>query len=158
MPPATVGNDDVVEMIHASSGNAPGSDSTLEPENLESENTSTHHRSTQRVSTMSEKKKVVSWMMVEFEMVGEDRMASKAVATFPEVFRAIAGAASAGIRKAALQKASRRWKQRTSLMEQFEKMPLTISRVKRHVGQQRMYRKVVSGRVRKRAAWATALP
>jgi hypothetical protein len=83
---------------------------------------------------MSEKKKVVTWMMVEFERVGEDRMASKAAATFPEVFRAIAVAASAGIRLAALQKASRWWKQRTSLMEQFEKMPPTISRVKRLVG------------------------
>jgi hypothetical protein len=107
MPPATVDDDDVVEMIQASSGNTPGSDSTSEPENLESENTSTHHRSTRRVSTMSEKKNVASWMMVEFERIGEDRMAIKAVATFPEVFRAIAGAASAGIRKAALQKVSR---------------------------------------------------
>jgi hypothetical protein len=33
-------------------------------------------------------------------------MASKSVATFPEVFRASAGAASAGSRKAALQKAT----------------------------------------------------
>jgi hypothetical protein len=157
MPPATVGDDDVVEIIQASSGNAPGSDSTSEPENLESGNTSTHHRSTQRVSTMSEKKKVVSWMMVEFERVGEDRMASTALATFPEVFRAIAGAASAGILKALLQKASRWWKKRTSLMEQFEKMPLIIFRVKRHVGKQRMCRKAISGRGRKRAAWETAL-
>jgi hypothetical protein len=36
-------------------------------------------------------------------------------------------------------------------------MPLTISRVKRHVGQQRMRRKVSCGTGRKRAAWATAL-
>jgi hypothetical protein len=42
-------------------------------------------------------------------------------------------------------------------MKQFEKMPLTISRVKRHVGQQRIYRKVSCGRGRKRVAWATAL-
>jgi hypothetical protein len=33
-----------------------------------------------------------------------------------------------------------------SLMEQFEKMPLTISRVKHHVGHQRMYCKVSCGR------------
>jgi hypothetical protein len=90
-------------MIQASSGNTPGSDSKSEPENLESENTSTHHRSTQRFSTMSEKKKVVSWMMVEFERVGEDRMASKAVATFPEVFRAIAGAEVIGVRAIELE-------------------------------------------------------
>jgi hypothetical protein len=96
-------------------------------------------------------------MMVEYKKVGEDRMASKAVATSPDVFRASAGAAFAGSRKAALQKASRWWKQRFSLMKQFEKMPLTISRVKRHVGQQRMYRKVSCGRGRKWTAWATAL-
>jgi hypothetical protein len=42
-------------------------------------------------------------------------------------------------------------------MKKFEKIPLTISRVKRHVGQERMYRKVGFGRGRKRAAWATAL-
>jgi alkylation response protein AidB-like acyl-CoA dehydrogenase len=106
---------------------------------------------------MREKKKVVNWMMVEYKKVGEDRMASKAVATFPEVFRASAGAASAGIRKAALQKASRWCKQRFSLMKQFQKMPLTISRVKRHVGHQRINRKVSCGRGRKRAAWVTAL-
>jgi hypothetical protein len=104
MPPAIVGDDAVVEIFQASSGNNPGSGSTSEPENLKCENTSTHHRSTQRVSTMSEKKKVVSWMMVEYKKVKEDRMASKAVATFPEVFRASAGAVSAGSRKAALQK------------------------------------------------------
>jgi hypothetical protein len=109
------------------------------------------------MSTMSEKKKVVSSMMVEYKKVGEDRMASKAAATFPEVFRASAGAASAGSRKAALKKASRWWKQRFVLMKQFDKMPLTISRVKRHVGQQRMYRKVSCGRGRKRAAWATTI-
>jgi hypothetical protein len=157
MPPAIVGDVDVVENCKASIGNTPGSGSTSEPENLESENTSTHNRSTQRVSTMSEKMKVVSWMMVEYKKFGEDQMASKAVATFPEVFRAIDGAASAGSRKAALQKASRWWKQRFSLMEQFEKMPLTISRVKRHVDQQRMYSNVSCVRGRKRAAWATAL-
>jgi hypothetical protein len=117
MPPAIVGDGDVVEICQASSDNNPGSGSTSEPENLESENTSTHHRSTQRVSTMSEKKKVVSWMMVEYKKVGENRMASKAIATFPEVFRASAGAASAGSRKDALQKASRWWKQRFSLDE-----------------------------------------
>jgi hypothetical protein len=83
MPPAIVGDDAVVENFQASGGNNPGSGSTSEPENLESENTSTHHRSTQRVSTMSEKNKVVSWMMVEYKKVGEDRMASKSVAIFP---------------------------------------------------------------------------
>jgi hypothetical protein len=109
MPPAIFGDVDFVENFKASIGNTTGSGSTSEPENLESEKTSTHNRSAQRLSTMNKKTKVVSWMMVEYKNVGEDQMAS--VGTFPEVFGAIAGAASAGSRKAALQKGSRWWKQ-----------------------------------------------
>ena len=106
-------------------------------------------RKRQFVSTLSSRKRVAEWMIDE-EMQGRsDRIASRAVRQFLELFR--------GSANAALTKASRWWRSRhNTLLQSKERGSMSVSG-RRDGLRRRFMVKAAGGRGRKRSDWVVWL-
>lgn len=105
-------------------------------------------RTRKHCNTLSERYRVIKWMLQEAETAGPTHIISKGVRQFPRLF--------SGTQKAKLQKVSNWWKSRDKIM--------ALKRQKRRLGAfsttcnvRRKDFKALPGRGRRRAVWVKAL-